>query len=83
MIDQQAMAGAAGMGAQQDLAVQAAQMIRQIAEPIKALAQIVPMAADDIQQIQQLLKQILIKAAQGAPQQTPSSMAVPGNGGGA
>jgi methyl-accepting chemotaxis protein len=82
MIDQSAMAGAAGFDAQRQMLEQTMGQIRQLGEAIKSLAPMVPMAADELQQIQQLLKQVVIKAASGAPQQTGSGMAVPGNGGG-
>jgi hypothetical protein len=82
MIDQSAMAGAAGVDAQRQMVEQVAAVVRQMGEQVKALAQLAPHAADELQQIQQLLKQVIIKAAQAAPAQTPSGMAVPGNGGG-
>ena len=81
MIDQDAMAGAAGVGAQDQMLTQTMGQIRAIGEAVKALADLIPMGADEVQQIQQLLKSLVVKAAQGAPAQSPSSMAVPGGGG--
>lgn len=81
MIDQNAMAGAAGFGAQNDMLTQTMTQIRQLGEGVKALATLIPMGADEITQIQNLLKALVVKAAQGAPQQTPSGMSVPGGGG--
>lgn len=77
-----AMAGAPGMDVQRQMLEQTMGAIRQLGEGVKHLVTLVPMAADEAQQIQQLLKQIVVKAAQGAPMQTGSGMAVPGNGGG-
>lgn len=81
MIDQSAMAGAAGVGAQDQMLTQTMGQIRAIGEAVKGLADLIPMGADEVQQIQQLLKALVIKAAQGSPAQSPSSMAVPGGGG--
>lgn len=52
--------------------------IRDLGEQVKQLAAANPMIADEAQQIQQLLKQMVVKAAQPAPVQTGSSLAVPG-----
>lgn len=41
-----------------------------------------PAVAGEMQQIRQLCKQAMVKAAQQAPTQTASSLAVPGGGGG-
>lgn len=57
--------------------------VRQIGEGVKAIATVFPMAADEAQQIQQLLKMMVVKAAGPSPMQTSSGMAVPGGGGGA
>lgn len=76
-------AGPAGAGAidQQTLAIM--QRIQQFGEQVKQLGADLPMLADEVGQIQQILKQMVVKATATAPVQTPSSMAVPGNGGGA
>ena len=50
---------------------------------VKQLAADTPTIVDEAQQIQQLLKQMVVKAAQIAPTQTASSMMLPGTGGGA
>jgi hypothetical protein len=55
--------------------------IRDLAEQAKQLAADFPVLADDMQQVQQLLKQAVVKAAQVGPAQTASSLAVPGGGG--
>lgn len=78
--DQQA---AAAMDAQRQQLEQAMQQVRQIGEAVKSLAQMMPQAADEANQIQQLLKAMVVKAAQQTPMQTGSGMAVPGGGGGA
>ena len=62
---------------------QGMQQVRQLGEGLKALAASYPMVAEEAQQIQTLLKSMVIKIAQGSPQQTMSSAMVPGNGGGA
>lgn len=54
--------------------------IRDIGQSIDALASDFPTLAPDVQQVKQLLKQMVVKAAQQAPAQTASGMAVPGGG---
>jgi len=78
-----APSGAPGMDAQRQQLEGTMQAVRTIADQVKTLAQMVPQAADEVAQMQQLLQAIVIKAAQGAPQQTLSGAMVPGNGGGA
>lgn len=73
-------AGMAGADAQQQQLQQTMGRIRDLAEQIKQLGADFPMLADDVQQIQQLLKQMVVKAAQVAPVQTASSLGVPGGG---
>lgn len=51
--------------------------IRQVATAVKQLAATVPDAAQELQQMQELLKAVVIKAAQPAPMQTMSGQAVP------
>lgn len=83
----QALAGAPtaapGMDAQRQQLEGAMQAIRQLADQVKALGGMIPQAADEITQIQNLLKSVVVKAAQAAPAQTMSGAMVPGNGGGA
>ena len=76
------MAGAPGMDAQRQMLMQTIEQIRALGEGVKQLAAVNPLLADPAQQIQQLLKQMLMVAAGPAPAQTGSGMAVPGNGGG-
>ena len=75
---------AGGPGAGMDAARQQLEAtmgrIRDFGEQIKQLAAENPAVADEAQQIQQLLKQMVVKSAQIAPVQTMSSMAVPGGG---
>ena len=52
--------------------------IRGVAESVKQLATANPAFAQGAQQIQEILKQMVIVAAQGAPMQTASGQAVPG-----
>lgn len=59
-----------------------AQKVRAISEQAKALAAENPAVAEEAQQIDQLLKQMVVKAAQMQSAQTASGMAVPGGGGG-
>ena len=82
-------AGAAGPGAGQPGAAVDAQLqllqqgmgsIREIGEDVKLIAEQFPPAARTAQQIQQLLKQMIIEMAPEAPAQTGSSLAVPGGG---
>ena len=70
----------AGANAQQQQLQQLAGQVRQIGDMLSQLASQAPMVAQDVQQIGQILKGMIIKVAQAAPAQTPSSMAVPGGG---
>lgn len=74
---------AAGAGAVDQQTLQIMQRIQQFGEQVKQLGADLPMLADEVGQIQQILKQMVVKATAVAPVQTPSSMMVPGNGGGA
>lgn len=71
---------AAGAEAQQQQSMATMGRLRDIGEQVKQLAAANPLLADPAQQIQQLLKQMVVLSAQGAPMQTPSSAAVPGGG---
>lgn len=76
----QMSAAGAGADAQQQQLTQTMGRIRDLAEQLKQLGADFPVLGDDVQQIQQLLKQMVVKAAQVAPAQTASSLAVPGGG---
>lgn len=52
--------------------------VRDLGEQIKQFALENPAVAEEVQQIQQLLKQMVVKMAAPVPAQTSSSMAVPG-----
>lgn len=73
-----------GMGAGADLIRQQLEQqmgqIRGIADQVKQLAATNPAMAQGAQQIQEILKQMVIAAAQMTPQQTASSTAIPGAG---
>jgi len=58
-----------------------AQKIRALGEGAKQLAAEMPFLAEDAQQIDQILKGMVVKAAQMMSAQTQSGMAVPGGGG--
>jgi len=79
---QPGQAGPAGAGAIDQQTLQIMQRIQQFGEQVKQLGADLPMLADEVGQIQQILKQMVVKATATAPVQTPSSMMVPGNGGG-
>lgn len=70
-------AAAAGMDAAQQQNMQMIEGIRNLGEAAKQLALTSPLIADEAQQIQQLLKQMVVKVASTAPVQTASSQAVP------
>lgn len=80
---QPAPTGAPGMDAARDQLTGVLNAIRQINDQVQALAQMVPALADSSVQIQNILKSMVVKAAQPAPEQTMSSAMVPGAGGGA
>lgn len=73
-------AQAAGMDAQRQQLEATMGRIRDLGELVKQLAAEIPTVADEAQQIQQLLKQMVVKAAQQTPMQTMSGAAVPGAG---
>ncbi len=54
--------------------------VREIGEDVKLIAQQFPDTQGTAQQIQQLLKQLIVEMAPTAPAQTGSSLAVPGGG---
>ena len=56
--------------------------IRQIGQQVQQLESTAPVIAEEAQQINALLKQIVIKMAQAQSAQTASGMAVPGGAGG-
>lgn len=70
-------APAAGMDAVNQQLEATIMQIRQLGESVKQLAATNPLVADEAQQIQQLLKMMVVKSAQTAPVQTVSSEAVP------
>lgn len=74
--------GAPGAGADQIRQQLEALMgqIRDVGQMVDALAADFPTLAPDVQQVKQLLKQMVVKAAQQAPTQTASGAAVPGGG---
>ena len=76
----QMSAGGAGADAQQQQLQQTMGQIRDFAEQVKQLGANNPVLADDVQQIQQILKNMVVKAAQVGQTQTASSLAVPGGG---
>lgn len=78
-----AMAGdpAAGQDALRAQLQQTAQMVRQIGDMVTQLGQSNPMFQQGAAQITQILKQMMITAAQAAPMQTVSGAAVPGGAG--
>ena len=78
-----AMAGdpAAGQDAIRAQLAQTAMQVRQIGDLVQQLAQTNPMFQQGAQQISQILKQMIITAAQAAPMQTTSGAAVPGGEG--
>lgn len=71
----------AGADAQQQQLQQTMGRIRDLAEQVKQLGADMPVLADDVQQVQQILKQMVIKSAQIGTTQTASSLGVPGAGG--
>lgn len=74
----------AGMDAVNQELMARMQQVRQIGDAVTQLGATLPEVADEVTQIQQLLKAIVVKAAGAvAPMQSASSTAVPGNGGGA
>lgn len=54
--------------------------IRDLGQQVDTIGSAFPQVAPEAQQIKTLLKAILVKAAQVAPAQTASGMAVPGGG---
>ena len=73
-----------GMASAPDQNLQALMgQIRQVSDQVKQLASSVPVLAEEAEQINQLLKAMVVKAAQAQSMQTASGMAVPGAGGGA
>lgn len=74
---QQPGAGADAMRAQLESLMGS---IRDIDQQVQALTADFPTLAQPAQQIRTLLKQMVVQAAQQAPQQTASGAAVPGGG---
>ena len=54
--------------------------IRELGEQVSALGSKVPAFAPEVQQIQQIVKRLIVKAAQVAPQQTASAAQLPMGG---
>jgi hypothetical protein len=69
--------GAGADAARQQLE-QVIQLVRGIGAQVKQIADLAPMAGDEVTQITELLKAIVVKSAQASPMQTASGMAVPG-----
>lgn len=76
---------AAGMGvdAQTQQSNQVLRQISALGQQTKVLMDLVPTASDEVAQIQELLKAIVVKVAAGGPMANGSGMQVPANGGGA
>jgi hypothetical protein len=53
--------------------------LRDFGQQMQDLATMLPMASGEFQQMQQLLKRVIVKAAQAGRQQTPSAGQVPGS----
>lgn len=79
------MLGAAPQGANEEAVraqlQQIVTQIRQVGDLVTQIGASNPQLQQDAQQITQILKGMVVKAAQQAPAQTPSAMAVPGAGG--
>ncbi len=75
---------AQGTGAGGDTAKQGIEQvmsaIRDLGQQVQQIGSLAPSLASDVQQIQQIMKRMIVKAAQQAPQQTPSAQALPGGG---
>ncbi len=54
--------------------------IRDLGQQFEDLGSQVPSLSSEVQQIKQILKRMVVKAAQQAPQQTASSSALPSGG---
>ena len=52
--------------------------IRDLGQALSELGQMIPAGAQEMQQMQQILKRLIVKVAQRGPQQTPSASQVPG-----
>lgn len=52
--------------------------IRDLGQSLQAIGSAVPAFGPEVQQIQQILKRMVVKAAQQAPKQTASTQAIPG-----
>ena len=83
-MDQNAAGGspASGGGADQarQMLEQAMGKIRDVGQQVDALGTQFPSLAPEVKQLKELLKRMVVKAAQQAPQQTPSSQALPSGG---
>lgn len=71
--------GAGGDNAKQGIE-QVMSAIRELGQQVQQLGTMVPAFAPDVQQLQQILKRLVVKAAQQAPQQTASAQALPTGG---
>lgn len=79
--DQMAQSGAIPQAGPDPALMAVAQKIRAIGDQAKALAAEFPVVAEEATQIDQLLKAMVVKAAQMMSAQSASGMAVPGGGG--
>lgn len=83
-MDDKAAGGASASGGGSDAGRQmleaAMGKIRDLNQQTSELGSQFPAMADEVKQIQQILKRMIVKAAQQAPQQTQSSADLPGGG---
>ena len=78
-MDQTAQGNGGQDGARQGLE-QVMGQIRDLGQSLQAIGTAVPAFGPEVQQIQQILKRMVVKAAQQAPKQTASAAALPGGG---
>lgn len=74
-------AGGGGQDAQRQMLEQAMGKIRDFKQQIDAFGSEYPAIAPEVKQLQQILKRMIVKVAQQAPQQTGSSQNLPMGGG--
>lgn len=79
-MDAMAQGGAPSSDAGRQGLEQVMGQIRDLGQQIQALGTAVPAFAPDVQQMQQILKRLIVKAAQQSPQQTASAAMVPNGG---
>ena len=82
-MDQMSAGGspASGRDGQRQALEQAMGQIKAIKDQVDQLGSSMPAMSQEVQQIGQILKRMIVKAAQQAPQQTASAEAVPSGGG--